>query len=230
MRLIASDIQTSDVSGTVYRYMFQESLKMLSSTRSSTLAMAQPLSQRQLDFAYAPGKWSAGEVLDHLLLAEKLNRDQISELIELKKGGRKAFVRRSFADVNVSIAHIPKPVLPFLEIPFTLLNMCVPDGVREYMARNRVIPAQNPDSATPRRGRAAAQLGAELAASLKQTEDLLRANPDLNYDEMFVQHPLMGTNDVPGLLRFMALHEQRHQSQIGDILAHPRFPRAAATT
>jgi hypothetical protein len=194
------------------------------------MAVAQSLSQPQLDFTYAPDKWSAGEVLDHLLLAEKLYRDQISELIELKKDGRKAFVRRSFADVNVSIAHIPKPVLPFLEIPFTLLNMCMPDGVREYMARNRVIPAQNPDAATPRRGRAAAHLGAELAASLKQTEDLLHANPDLNYGEMFVQHPLMGTNDVPGLLRFMALHEQRHQSQIADMLSHPQFPRAAATT
>lgn len=210
--------------------MFRESLEMLRSTRESTMAMAHSLSQPQLDFASARGKWSAGEVLDHMLLAEELNRDQIAELIELQKGGRKAFVRRSFVDLNVSIAHIPKRVLPFLEVPFTLLNMCMPDGVREYMARHRVIPAQNPDAATPRRGRSVAELSADLAASLKETTELLHSNPELNYREMFVQHPLMGTNDVPGLLRFMALHEQRHQSQIADILSHPQFPRAAART
>ena len=31
--------------------------------------------------------------------------------------------------------------------------------------------------------------------------------------------------DVPGLLRFMSAHEQRHQSQIADIVSDPQFPR-----
>ena len=54
-------------------------------------------------------------------------------------------------------------------------------------------------------------------ASLLETKKLFQNNLDLDYDEMFVQHPLLGRYDVPGLLRFMSAHEQRHQSQIAGI-------------
>lgn len=197
--------------------MFRESLEMFRATRSRTIALAEQLSQEQLDFTLAPGKWSAGEVLDHLLLAERVNRDQIAELIELKKAQKKPFVRRTFADVNVSVAYIPKSVLPMLGVPFTLLNTFVPAVVREFITRNRIIPAQAPDLAIPRKGRSAAELREELRSSFTETESLFNANADLDYGEMTVQHPLMGTNNVPGLLRFMAAHEERHQSQIVDI-------------
>jgi uncharacterized damage-inducible protein DinB len=204
--------------------MFRESLEMFRSTRSRTMALAKQLSQEQLDFTSATGKWSPGEVLDHLLRAERVNRDQIAELIELKKLQQKPFVRRTFADVNVSVAYIPKSLLPILEVPFTLLNTLVPVGFREFITRNRLIPAQSPDIAIPRRGRSAADLREELASSFAKTENLFNANPDLDYGEMSIQHPLMGTNSVPELLRFMALHEQRHQSQINHIMASPQFP------
>jgi uncharacterized damage-inducible protein DinB len=206
--------------------MFQESLELFRSTRSRTRALAEQLSQEQLDFKAATGKWSAGEVLDHLLLAEGVNRDQIAELIELRKSQQKPFVRRTFADVNVSVAYIPKSLLPIFEVPFTLLNTLVPVGCREFITRNRLIPAQSPDIAIPRRGRSAAALHEELASSFAETENLFNANPDLDYGEMTVQHPLMGTNNVPELLRFMALHEQRHQSQINNIMLSPQFPRS----
>jgi hypothetical protein len=204
--------------------VIRESLEMFRATRARTLALAEGLSQAQLDFAPAPGRWSAGEVLDHLLLAERMNREQFAELIALQRSGRRAEVRRSFADVNVSVAYLPKSILPLLEVPFTLLNMIVPGGVREAIMRNRIIPAQNPDVATPRRGRAAAELRRELSASLAETLALFDANPGLDYRAMFVQHPLLGRNDVNGLLRFLALHEERHQAQLADILADPRLP------
>ena len=205
--------------------MFRESLEMFCSTRSRTMALVDQLSQEQLDFTSGVGKWSVGEVLDHLLRAENLNREQITELIELSKAGRKPFVRRTFSDVNVSVAYIPKVLLPVLEVPFTLLNTFVPARVRQYMTRNRLIPAQAPDIATPKKGRPAGELRKDLASSIKETENLFNANADLDYREMSVQHPLLGTNDVPGLLRFMAAHEQRHQSQINNIMASPQFPR-----
>lgn len=205
--------------------MFRESLEMFRSTRSRTIALVNDLSQSQLDFRAATGKWSTGEVLDHLLLAERMNRDQIAELIDLKKAGRNPFVRRTFSDVNVSVAYIPKSLLPALEVPFTLLNTFIPATVRQYMTRHRLIPAQSPDIGIPRRGRPATELRENLASSFKETESLFNANPGLDYLEMSIQHPLLGKNDVPGLLRFMAAHEQRHQSQIKDIMASPQFPR-----
>jgi hypothetical protein len=205
--------------------MLEQSLNMFRAARGRTLEIAGGLSQTQLDYAPAAGKWSVGEVLDHLLLAEKLNREQFAELIALQRSGRRPELSRSFADVNVSVAYLPKSLLPFLEIPFTFLNALTPACVREAVARSRIIPAQRPDVAAPRRGRAAADLRRDLAASLAETESLFESNPGLDYGSMFVSHPLLGRNDVAGLLRFLALHEQRHQSQIGEIAADPHFPR-----
>jgi len=107
------------------------------------------------------------------------------------------------------------------------MNMFIPDGLRNYLTRTRLLPFRNPDPATPHRGRPAAQLQGDLITSLQETERLFQNNPDLNYDEMFVQHPLLGRYDVPGLLRFMSAHEQRHQSQIVDIQTAQGFPMSA---
>jgi hypothetical protein len=211
----------------VHPSRLRASLEEFRGTRARTLTLVARLSQEQLDYAPAPSKWSAGEVLDHVLLAEGANRGQVAKLIELKRGGRRPELRLTFSDLNVSVAYVPRSALPLLETPLTILNMFVPDGLRNYLTRNRLVPFQNPDVAAPRRGRAAQRLCADLADSLRETGALLRNNPDLDYGEMIVQHPLLGRYDVPGLLRFMSAHEQRHQSQINDILSDPRFPRAA---
>jgi hypothetical protein len=204
-----------------------ESLEEFRATRGRTLAMAGGLTQAQLDYSPARGSWSAGEVLDHMLLAEGTNRDQIARLIEMAKAGRGTELRLSFADVNVSVAYLPRSVLPMLEAPLTLLNTVVPDCVRNYLTRNRLVPFRNPDQATPRRGRTSWQLQNDLLDSLRDTESLFQTSPGLDYGAMFVQHPLLGRYDVPGLLRFMSAHEQRHQSQVADILSIPR-PQVAA--
>jgi hypothetical protein len=201
------------------------SLEEFRATRARTLALAEGLTQAQLDYSPMSGGWSAGEVLDHILLAEATNRDQIARLVGLRREGRRPELRLSFADVNVSIAYLPRFVLPLLEAPLTLANALVPGGLRNYLTRNRVVPFRNPDQATPRRGREARQLRGDLFDSLKETEALFYNNPDLDFGRMVVQHPLLGRYDVPGLLRFMAAHEQRHQSQLAEVLSDARFPR-----
>jgi hypothetical protein len=90
-----------------------------------------------------------GEVLDHLLLAEALNRRDIAELIDMAKSGSRPYLKRTFADMNVSMAYIPKSMLPFLEVPFRLLSMVVPRSAGEFLTRYRLVPAQSPDVGTP---------------------------------------------------------------------------------
>jgi hypothetical protein len=183
-------------------------------TRERTLAMVKGLTQEQFDFVPAPDRWSIGEVLDHMLLAERLNRQQIETLIELKRKGRKPELNLSFSDLNISVARVPQTLLSLLEGPLTLMNMFVPNSLRNYLTRNRLIPFRNPDAASPRRGRPSNELCSDLIASLQETERLFQSNPQFDYEEMIVQHPLLGRYDVPGLLRFMSAHEERHQSQI----------------
>jgi uncharacterized damage-inducible protein DinB len=207
--------------------MYQADLALFRSTRNRTLGLAEGLSQAQTEFSPSPNRWSVGEVLDHILLAEALNRGEIAQLIELAKSGRRPYLNRTFADVNVSLGFIPKSWLPFFEVPFRLLNLIVPSGTRELLTRYRVVPAQNPDVGAPRHGRSIGELRHDLRSSLQETEALFEANPTLDYRGMIHQHPLTGVNNVLQLLRFVAFHEQRHQSQIGDLLRHPSFPRAA---
>ena len=202
-----------------------QALDAFRKTRERTMVMVEGLSQAQLDFAPAPNRWSAGEVLDHMILAENININQIARLIELKRPGRTPKLDLSFADLNISVAYLPRSVLPLLELPLMFMNMLVPDSLRNYLTRHRLVPFQNPDAAAPRRGRLASQLSSDLITSLNETEMLFRNNRDIDYRELVLRHPLLGSYDVPGLLRFMAAHEQRHQSQIINIMASPQFPR-----
>ena len=207
--------------------MYQSDLALFGAARQRTLELIAGLTQVQTEFSPGPGQWSVGEVVDHLLLGEALNRRDIAELIEMAKSGRRPYLIRTFADVNVSMAFIPKAMLPFLEVPFRLLSMVVPRSAREFLMSNRLVPAQSPDVGIPRPGRALDELRQELRTSLQETEALFAAHATLDYQAMILQHPLLGVNNVLQLLRIVALHEQRHQSQIGDILKLPGFPRTA---
>jgi hypothetical protein len=44
---------------------------------------------------------------------------------------------------------------------------------------------------------------------------------------MLYQHPIMGSNSVLQMLRIVALHERRHQSQIQEVLRSRQFPKVA---
>lgn len=194
-----------------------KSLDEFAATRAQTLAMMNGLTQEQLEFVPAQNRWSIGEVLDHMLRAERVNREQVAQLIRLKREGKRPELRLTFSDLNISVPGLPGSLLPLFEAPLTLMNMFVPDSLRNYLTRTRLVSFRNPDAATPQASRPAAELRCDLIVSLEATKTLFQNNPDLDYEDMFVQHPLLGRYDVPGLLRFMSAHEHRHQSQIIDI-------------
>ena len=207
--------------------MYQTDLKLFRSVREASLRLAEGLTEQQAAYAPAPGQWSIGEVLDHLLLAEKLYRDRFTKLIELKMAGQKPEMKSDFSEINTSVLFIPKAVLPLLEAPFKILNLFVPTGVREAMTRYRVMPAQAPSIAIPRKGRPVAELREELRNSIEQTVNLFRGNPDLDYRGMRLSHPLMGNNNVLQLVRIMSMHEQRHQEQIRGVQRSPSYPKGS---
>lgn len=206
------------------RKEFRSALALHRTTRYYTLATVQRLSQRQLDFKPAADKWSVGEVSDHLVLGHRLNLSYMAEVIGLKKAGQRPVLRLNFTDVDVSVAYLPKAVLPAFAVPFKVMNICLPSIVRDFLTRYSLVPAQNAQITTPRRGRTADELCQDLISSMKETEMLLESHQHLDYCEMVVEHPLLGSNTLPGLLRFLALHEQRHQSQIEGVLRSAGFP------
>lgn len=191
---------------------------MLVSARRQTLALIQPLSQPQLNYVPEPGKWSVGEVVDHIVLAHaRLLRD-IEELIRLTKAGRPPTLARSFAEFNVGPAWLPSFILPLIEIPALLLTPFVPHAIRDVFVRERLIPFRAAPETLPARWKPAGTLHRELIDSLDETQALFESSSNLDFREMVHRHPLLGVNNPLDLLRLSAKHEARHQSQIQDIL------------
>jgi uncharacterized damage-inducible protein DinB len=200
-------------------------LNEFASVRALTLAAVTPLSQEQLDFSPRPGRWSVGEVADHLLLSESQYRDEIGRLIELARSGQTPYIKRSFADANVSPLYLPDSVLSLLEVPFSIFGRFVPDAVRGAITEMPLLPTRNPDFATPRSHRPAAALKADLANSIRRTRDLLATNADLDFTQLVSEHPLMGRTNVPQILTFLARHERRHQMQMEKVRESVGFPQ-----
>jgi hypothetical protein len=187
--------------------------------------MVQQLSQEQMDFSPTAGEWSVNEVVDHLLLSETMYRTEMATLVELMQTGQAPRIYRSFADLNAGPTIIPKAILPFFDVPFTLLTMFTPSGIRECIARSQLVPIRHPDITTPQQRRSVDKLRYDLDASLTETKGLFAAHPNLDYTRMIYQHPLLGVQNIPQLLDFMGLHEELHQQQIANVLANPRFPQ-----
>jgi hypothetical protein len=225
--------------------MYKTDLQLLRRAREATLDLIGDLSDAQLQFVPArrprlfelpflplwvlspPGRrWSVGEVADHLILFEGVFRNDITTIIELKKAGRDPLLQIGFRDINVSFAFIPRAFLPFLELPVGLFSQIAPNALVEFLTASRVLPAQNPDIAAPRRRRGKDALRLDLRSSLLASEALFAANPDLDYRRMFRQHPTTGRQNVLEALRMIALHEQRHHGQIREILDDPAFPKS----
>ena len=152
--------------------------------RAQTLAGVAPLTQPQLDFRPREGSWSIGEIADHLILAEALYRGEIERLIAMVKNGERPYLKRSFADVNVSPLHLPDVMLSFLEVPFGMMSRMIPESVRSVVTQFPIVPVRNPDVATPRFGRPAAELREDLTSSLARTRALIEEHATLDFTRM----------------------------------------------
>lgn len=206
--------------------MYKQNLELLRSARVGTLRLCSAITQAQSEFAPA-GKWSAGEVLHHLLLTDDVHRKNFTQLIALQKSGQRPILHSSLSDLNTSIAYIPKSLLPMLEIPFTVMNLFVPSVVRETMMQFRIVPAESPDITTPKKGQPVSDLRVALQSSYDETAALFNANPAADYRAMRYRHPILGSNNVLQMLHIVGLHERRHQSQIQDLLRLPQFSKVA---
>src|SRR5688572_20159955 len=113
--------------------MLSDALEPFAATRAHTLDLVGDFSQAEADARPAPGRWSVGEVLDHLLLAERFFRGEIRQLIARARSGREPVLRRGFADLDIAIGPLPKALWPLLTVPLTVANRFVPRRVREFV-------------------------------------------------------------------------------------------------
>lgn len=204
--------------------MIDGPLAAVAETRKRTLAVIEPLSQRQLDFSQGTGRWSIGEIAHHIVLSESIYRDEIARLIALARAGKRPYIHRSFKDVNVAPLFLPESIFSMMEIPMGIMSRFIPTSVRSFMTEYPLVPTRNPDIATPRTGMPGQELRAALARGVDETRALIAANRDLDFSRMISEHPLTGATAVPDILHFLSLHERRHQGQMERVRLDSRFP------
>ena len=193
-------------------------------TRFETLELVDGLDQEQIDFAAEEGSWSLGQVLDHLIKTDGLYFKNIHRLVARKKAGKTPFIYRGIS----SVMSMPKPlrlVAPLFEVPFAVPNSLLPSALRHKVGANRKLPLKAPDAFIPRADRPIAELREDLH---KLIDDLdLLEKEDMDLRKLYYYNPVLGLATVPGAIEFLAVHEERHQGQLREILSSPEFPRAA---
>lgn len=194
--------------------------------RLQTLSLVEGLDQQQSEHRTEPGKWSMGEVLDHLAKLDALIVRELEVALNQRRRGL-PFVYRGVADIDTTIPWVLRPVLPFFEVPFSIFNTVLPQTVRRAFTGNRSIPLQAPGVIAPRARRSIDALRRELDTTFRTLEQQQADNPKIDLDRVYYYNPITGLGSVAGLYRFVSNHETRHQGQLRDILEHPSFPASA---
>ncbi len=194
-------------------------LRRFRSTRERTCSLVEGLSAERMSEVPAPGEWSAGELVDHLLRTERLWRREIEELLRLKEAGRQPYLSRLLADFPIPlVGRLPVPLLGLLSVPMTAFNAFMPTGFILAFLRYPAVKAKAPPAIAPRPGRPAAELKRELRSEAKATIAVFEERPNVRFDRLIYQHPLLGIVTAVDLLRVITVHEQRHQEQLVEIL------------
>jgi hypothetical protein len=81
---------------------------------------------------------------------------------------------------------------------------------------------RHPTLARPEHGIPLEMLRGELHASAGKLRALIETNAGLDFAAMRYSQPLIGSGTLPATLRMLAVHEERHQAQLREILAFAR--------
>ena len=197
--------------------------------RAKTLETLADVTEDQARWSPRASAWSIAQIADHLLRSEELYREQWLRMIQLARDGKTQTIRIRFEEVDTSIALVPRDLITVFEFPLRVFNRFVPTAVRETMVRYPFVAAVNPKASQPRADLKLEKLRADLAASLAETEKLLRGPLPPNFERMRMDHPVIGNNNPIEMCRIMIAHEERHQGQIAHIRRNSKFPKASAT-
>ncbi|MDD5563005.1 MAG: DinB family protein [Thermoanaerobaculaceae bacterium] len=162
------------------------------------LAAVTPLDQVEADWRPAPERWSAGEVLHHVVLANRTFAIVARKLIQQ---GRRAGVtagpqtRRSWPRIR---------------------------AIAEIGASG---PVKNPDRVTPAHGFPIAALCRDLIESHAAVMATIPALAGLDLGALRFPHPLGFELNLYQWVDIAGAHERRHLFQLRTITASPGFPR-----
>ena len=171
-------------------------LKWLDESNAQTIAAVEKLSDAQWSFKAAPGKWSVGEVVEHIMLAEGT----------------------LFAQMEKALA---APVIP----DWAVKTKGKADFIERVMVK-RQGKAQAPEAIVPSGKIPRAELMAKLKAARAKTREFTAKTEDEMHshttDHVF---PVFNTLSAYQWLIYIPLHNIRHNQQIEEVKANANFPK-----
>jgi len=154
------------------------------------------LSEAQLAFRPVPRRWSIGEILDHLCLAERAMTRSISRLLQHAAG----------------LGQIGEPgsmEMPAAQIDLDLYNQ----------------PAGAPESVLPSPERPLERLLAGLEESRERLQEVTKRVEGRVVGRVTLPHFQLGELNFYQWLAVQAAHETKHLGQVRRIKGDPAFPR-----
>jgi hypothetical protein len=170
-------------------------VQYLTGARDQVLAEAAALSDAQWSFKPGPDRWSVGEVVEHLALAESLIFDLQQKMVT---GPAATAEKRAAAQGKDEM----------------LLKM-IPDRTQKATAPEPLQPAKRLGSRADVLAAFEERRGKTIAYASKTTDDLRGRVGD---------SPL-GPLDGYQWLLFIGAHTERHLGQIREVKAHADFPK-----
>ena len=203
----------------------QDSIARMEENRGRIAGAIQDLSQAQLDFQPAAYSWSIGQVAEHVALSERGVMDIVKSLLQ-EPGGRR-LLEVSYDQLPLTLQGIPTSVarLSFeLMKPFSFLTRFTPKSAVQFMLAHPIVKAKAAPQSDPSHGTPRADLFAFLAEVRRSTLQFLETVKDKDLSPFHWSHPILGYQDLCGMLELIASHDNRHIQQIEEVRKNPRFP------
>ena len=166
---------------------FQPLLTSLEQERQDLHTLLQAYSDESLNQAPGPGKWSAVQVMHHLILSEELSLKYLQKKLSfnptLEKAGWKSQMRKGLLKL-------------YLGLPF---KFKAPKGVNDEALPDFVSLADTM---------------ARWESARNGISDFLEKAPDTYIDKELYKHPFAGKLTLSGMLEFYQHHFRRHREQI----------------
>lgn len=206
---------------------FDQVMEGFRAERENLLESIRSMDQRQLDFQPSRLEWSAGEVVHHVMLAEKLWQGYIRELLDGADPRRGARREISAQELSFQSPLIPDVILqsPWVLGPMSVMVNFIPKTVQSTLFAVPLIKLKAGPRLQPKRGLSPATL-LELSDQVRlATLEMLAPVKTWDLSRFCVNHPFIGEQNVYGILELVASHDQRHKLQIENIQKDSAFPR-----
>ncbi len=188
------------------------------------------LDQGQLDHKSSRTSWSIGQIAHHVGLGEGVWQGYLRSI--LKNGDREKGATRkvTLQEVPFSSRLLPDFVFksPFIITPLSIMINLMPRPLQSMFFAVPLVKMDAGPRMQPKPGIARAHVLKFLDETRKATLELVEPLADWDLTRFRIIHPLVGDQDVYGILELISSHEQRHSQQIESLKKVTGFPRKEA--